>query len=397
MPSFLLAKSTFFLMEWIAWLLQWIINGLYWLVTLMLQPQAMALTILLMTFVVRAAMTPLTIKQQKSSRKMQRLQPEIQKIQAKYKGKTDPDAQTKMQQELSAVYSRNNTSPLSGCLPLLIQMPILFALYEILRNIPFYVNGFGNAYDMENIFAQMAQMAQGVEGIDTIISSNFSSVVSVLTSFKNDDISTILTNQDFMVDFLYHLSGEQWTSFMNLTGLGNNAEFVRLFELQKEINTIGWGFLSFNLSDIPAVPWTKLEWSIVIPVLAGVLTFLQSFIVSYKTKLRNKAINPNYEEDQTQKSSKIMLIISPVMILIFGFQVPIGLSIYWIFSSLFAIISQEIVDVILDKQEVAEAIAKRQAYLERQNELGIGEGLRLTDPNKKNSKSSLAGNKQNRF
>ncbi|GMA21582.1 membrane protein insertase YidC [Arsenicicoccus piscis] len=87
--------------------------------------------------VIRALITPLFIRQLHASRKMQMLQPELQKIQAKYKGKTDPDSRQAMTQETMELYKAHGTNPLSSCMPILLQMPIFFALFNVL-------NGVGN-------------------------------------------------------------------------------------------------------------------------------------------------------------------------------------------------------------------------------------------------------------
>lgn len=91
------------------------------------------LSITLLVLVVRAAMIPLTVKQVKSMRGMMELQPELKKIQAKYKGKRDQFSQQAMQRETMALYKKNGSSPLSGCWPILIQMPIFFSLFRVLN------------------------------------------------------------------------------------------------------------------------------------------------------------------------------------------------------------------------------------------------------------------------
>lgn len=88
------------------------------------------LAIILFTIIIRLILLPLNIKQTRSQVKMQEIQPEVQKIQAKYKN--DPQ---KSQEEMMKIYKENGVSPLSGCLPLLIQMPILFALYYVFNNL----------------------------------------------------------------------------------------------------------------------------------------------------------------------------------------------------------------------------------------------------------------------
>lgn len=385
MDFILLAKSTGILRPF-AWLLSFIINGIYFVVSSLTQPQSMGITIILMTFAIRALMTPLTIKQQKSSRQMQRLQPQQKKIQDKYKGKTDPDAQNKMNAEIQKLYADNKTSPFSGCLPLLIQMPILFALYEILRNIPFYVNKVGVIYD------QMVSIFQGVDGyVDIINRTEFAKAIAGIRKFD-------ATPLDGAKDFLYHLSSDMWTQFFEITSLDQNTAFMEAYEAQKSINTFGAGIFTYNLTETPVFSSFDARW--LIPILAGGLTLLQTVITDQKNKKRSKMIDPNWEEDPNQKSTKMLMWISPIMILVFGFQVPIGLGLYWIASSLFGIISQEIVDAILDKQELKEALAKREAYLAKQeeNKALYGKSANFNSAwdaaQKNNTKSSMAGNKK---
>ncbi len=90
------------------------------------------ISIILLTLLVRAAIIPLYLKQIKSQRGMQAIQPEIQKLQAKYKGKTDSASKQRQSEEMMALYKKNGTSPYSSCLPLLVQMPVLFALYRVI-------------------------------------------------------------------------------------------------------------------------------------------------------------------------------------------------------------------------------------------------------------------------
>lgn len=91
------------------------------------------LSILIIVLVVRSAMIPLMVRQIKSMRGMMELQPELKKIQDKYKGKRDQFSQQAMQQETMALYKKHGSSPLSSCWPMLIQMPIFFALFRVLN------------------------------------------------------------------------------------------------------------------------------------------------------------------------------------------------------------------------------------------------------------------------
>lgn len=102
--------------------------------------------IIIFTIIIYTLMIPLTIKQQKFSKMSAVMQPEIKKIQKKYEGKKDQASMMKQQEEINLVYEKYGTSMTGGCLPMLIQMPILFALYPVIRDIPTYVKGVKDVY-----------------------------------------------------------------------------------------------------------------------------------------------------------------------------------------------------------------------------------------------------------
>ena len=112
-------------------------------------------------------MLPLQIKQQKFSKMSAIMNPEIQAIQKKYKNKKDQESQQKMSLETQAVYRKYGVSPASGCLPLLITMPILFALYRVIYNVPAYV---GQVYDIyAGVAGQLKGLGASVKDIQTMM------------------------------------------------------------------------------------------------------------------------------------------------------------------------------------------------------------------------------------
>ena len=134
MEAILLTKSTTPVIGWFAEMLGFIMNLIF-----DLGIANIGVAIIIFTIVINVIMIPLTIKQQKSSKLMAVIQPEIKAIQDKYKGQTDNESMARMQQETRAVYSKYGTSMTGGCLPLLVQMPILFGLYQVIYRIPAYV------------------------------------------------------------------------------------------------------------------------------------------------------------------------------------------------------------------------------------------------------------------
>ena len=122
----------------VASILGWIMDLIYKCLDLF-GIQNLGICIIIFSIIVYALMTPLQIKQQKFSKMSSVMQPEIQKIQNKYKNKKDQASMQKMQEETQAVYAKYGVSPTGSCVQLLIQMPILFALWQVIYKIPAYV------------------------------------------------------------------------------------------------------------------------------------------------------------------------------------------------------------------------------------------------------------------
>ena len=374
-----LAQTNNFILKPFAWILSKIVDVLFQLTSSFTVSHSLGITIILFTVIVRSLLMPLTLKQQRSSRKMQRIQPQIQKIQDKYKDKTDPESKQKMSMEMQEIYTKNKTSPFSGCLPMLIQMPILFAMYEILRNLPFYIT------DIGDIFESMATQVMAIEGYETIITETFSSVTKSLTKFDATKLNSV-------VDFLSHLSRTQWVEFMDITGLAADAAFVEGQQLQNSMNA----FLTFNLSEIPGWGWPGIIW----PVLAGGTTWLQSWLMQRATDKRNR-INKTKANSQQQSTMKTMNIVFPFMMAFFVVTMPLGLGLYWVAGNVFSIIQQYFLDMIIDKEEREDAIRRRDEFEEkkRMKELSRSTidsrtGKRIgTLQQQAVNKSSMAGNK----
>jgi YidC/Oxa1 family membrane protein insertase len=119
-------------------LVGWIMTGTHWLGSQFLDGDSgvvWVLAIVVLVIVMRIAMIPLFVKQIKSQRGMQLIQPELMKIQKRYKGKTDPISRQRQQEEMMALYRKNGTNPFSSCLPVLVQSPFFLALFRVLTNL----------------------------------------------------------------------------------------------------------------------------------------------------------------------------------------------------------------------------------------------------------------------
>ena len=163
MESMILAtKSGTPIIGQIAVVMGWIMNAIYKVLDAV-GIQNIGLCIIIFSILIYLCMTPLQIKQQKFSKLSAIMQPEIQKIQKKYQGKKDQDSMMKMQEETQAVYQKYGVSATGSCVQLAIQMPILFALYQVIQNIPAYV---GSVY---NVFNGVCTKILAVDGFTDII------------------------------------------------------------------------------------------------------------------------------------------------------------------------------------------------------------------------------------
>ena len=377
-----LAASTNWLLKPFAFILGYIFDGVFYVVTQLITNQALALTIVLFTIITRILLMPLMMKQQRSTRAMTRLQPKVEKIQDKYKNKKDPESSQKMNMEIQELYKKHNASPMSGCLPLLIQMPILFALFEVLRNVPFYVTEIGDLYEA------MAVQVQGVAGYADKLTEPFQAVINGLTKFD-------INKTESVMDLLYHLSREQWVTLKEITGLAGNTAFETSYELTHAYNTLGFDAFTFNLSEAPG--WLGL--GIIFPLISGGTTFLQSWM-SQKSNERRQKMASKDGKITKQNNMKMMTYVFPVMTAFFTASMPLGLGLYWIVGNIVGIFSQIIMDRILDREDYREALKRREELVEKKklkeaakSSIDKKTGNRIGTAANANNKSSMAGNK----
>ena len=125
-------------MSYLYQFLGWILEGIDWVVFHTFGIHNVGICIILFTFIVYLIMFPLNAKQQKSSRLMTKINPEILAIQEKYKGKKDNESMMRQHAETQEIYNKYGVSPFGGCLPLIISMPIIFALYGVIREVTKY-------------------------------------------------------------------------------------------------------------------------------------------------------------------------------------------------------------------------------------------------------------------
>ena len=307
------------------------------------------LCIILFTIVMKTLMIPLTIKQQKTTKLMSVMNPEIQAIQKKYKGKSDQESMQRQNVEIQAVYEKYGTSMTGGCLPLLIQMPILLALYRVIYNIPAYVPSVRVYFD--NVVTPLMGQADYAQKLQEITN------IATACGGKLDKFD--FTNANRLVDMLYKFSTSQWGELQALFPaisdvIGQNAAVV------ERMNT----FLSVNIAEppswLPSFPW-------IIPVLAAVSQWFSTKLMS-----GNQPSTSADAENPMAQSMKTMTTTMPLFSAFICITMPAGLGIYWIATSVVTIIQQLIVNAYMDKVNIDDMIAKN---LEKVNKKRAKQGL----------------------
>ena len=307
------------------------------------------LCIILFTIVMKTLMIPLTIKQQKTTKLMSVMNPEIQAIQKKYKGKSDQESMQRQNVEIQAVYEKYGTSMTGGCLPLLIQMPILLALYRIIYNIPAYVPSVRVYFD--NVVTPLMGQADYAQKLQEITN------IATACGGKLDKFD--FTNANRLVDMLYKFSTAQWGELQALFPaisdvIGQNAAVV------ERMNT----FLGLNMAEAPGwVP--SFAW--IIPVLAAVSQWFSTKLMS-----GNQPSTSADAENPMAQSMKTMTTTMPLFSAFICITMPAGLGIYWIATSVVTIIQQLIVNAYMDKVNIDDMIAKN---LEKVNKKRAKQGL----------------------
>lgn len=307
------------------------------------------LCIILFTIVMKTLMIPLTIKQQKTTKLMSVMNPEIQAIQKKYKGKSDQESMQRQNVEIQAVYEKYGTSMTGGCLPLLIQMPILLALYRVIYNIPAYVPSVRVYFD--NVVTSLMGQADYAQKLQEITN------IATACGGKLDKFD--FTNANRLVDMLYKFSTSQWGELQALFPaisdvIGQNAAVV------ERMNT----FLGLNMAEAPGwVP--SFAW--IIPVLAAVSQWFSTKLMS-----GNQPSTSADAENPMAQSMKTMTTTMPLFSAFICITMPAGLGIYWIATSVVTIIQQLIVNAYMDKVNIDDMIAKN---LEKVNKKRAKQGL----------------------
>lgn len=329
-----LTQETGFLKP-IAWVLGKIMEGLFHLLKLVMGwfsldnlPYIIGFCVILFTIVVKLILLPLTIKQQRFSKLSNMMNPEIQAIQAKYKDKKDNESVMKMNAETKAVYEKYGTSPTGGCLTMLIQLPIMFALYRVIYKIPGYIKYIGDMY------RGIADKVMGVDGYAQ-------KLVDLKLASKVESVDT--ANE--LIDRMYTFSNTQWDTLKeNFSVVADN--FSDSIDKLSDMT----GFFGISLTQAPGWRWS---WALLIPLLAGVTQWLSAKLMENKNKTQMNA-----QQQGMGNSMKVMNTVMPIMSAFFCITFPACIGLYWITSSVVQIVQQLIINAKMDKIDVEQMVSQ---------------------------------------
>lgn len=335
----LLTKSNTFILGPIAVVLGLLMNGIFFLQE-KIGIGNIGLCIILFTIVIYMALMPLTIRQQKFAKLTPLMQPELNAIQSKYKGKTDQASMQKMNDETQLVYAKYGVNPMGSCVQLLIQMPILFALYSVIMNVPAYVTA------VKNVFVGLANTLLETAGAEDYLKGLASSIRATTIS-KEFTVNTI-------IDTLYKFRPTEWADmakqFPDLTS--------QITSTQAAIDHYNF-FLGLNIADTPMNIIRNHESVLVVilAVLVPVLAALSQW-VSVKITSGNSNTQQTGSGDQMANQMKMMNNVMPLMSAFFCLTLPVGLGIYWIAGAVVRGVLTYFINKRLDSQDLEAMLAQ---------------------------------------
>ncbi len=321
-----------------------------------------AIAIILFTLLVKLLMLPLTAKQSKMMKLNSIIGPEVRAIQNKYKDKKgDQNAMLKMQEETKAVYAKYGTSQMGGCVQMLIQFPILLALYRVFQRIPMYVTSLKALFI--NILGDGGNGIMSAADYSDFMSNTFNTGTLAKIDWSNVNDAVVAMNS-FTTE-QWNLLKEHFTSYASV--IADNQTKIT------EMNT----FLGINVSQVPTL---ALNIAILIPILSGVTQYISVRVSQGKS-------NQDDSDNPAAASMKMMNIFMPIMSAFIAFSVPAGLGLYWIATAVIQTIIQICINRYYDKLGVDEIVRRN---VEQRNKKRAKKGL----PSEKIAKNATTSTKK---
>ena len=387
----------------IAKILGYLMEGIFYVLDLIGIPN-IGLSIILFTIIIYLLLMPLTIKQQKFSKLSAKMNPELQAIQAKYKNKKDNDSMMAMNEETKEVYAKYGVSPSGSCVQLLIQMPILFALYRVIYAMPAYVSKIGDTFRVladKIISVDNGSFLQnsGIETITKAVSmygksmgqgSMQNGIVDVLNMLSSSDMKILAEH--------YNLTDLKYNGEYILSQIGANGEVITRGLIDRYNN-----FLGINIANSPSfmvseawnaeggIQWLMIIAALAIPLLSALTQWINTKLMPQASSNNDK--NKTDQQNSMEQSMKMMNTMMPIMSAFFCYTLPSGMGLYWIAGSVVRSIQQIVINRHIDKMDIDEVIKKN---IEKRNKKLEKAGIDPKTLNKNatiNTRNVNAGNK----
>lgn len=381
MLGVLLTQDSGMIMGPIAKILGYLMEGIFFVLDKVGIPN-IGLAIILFTIVINLLMMPLTVKQQKFSKLNAKMQPELQAIQKKYKGKNDNNSVMAMNEETQAVYAKYGVSPTGSCVQLLIQMPILFALYRVIYAMPAYVTKIKDAFfPLVDKLAAQEGSAEFIQG--------FKNSAMYAKQFKNEMFTSgnVEYVQNTFIDCLNKASTSEWLSISE-----KYPELASDVTATLEHLDVYNSFLGLNIANSPSYiigeAFRSGAFVLVIGALAiPVLSALTQWINTKLMPQPSSNSNGNETTDSMAQSMKMMNTTMPLMSAFFCLTLPAGMGIYWIAGSVVRCIQQVAINKHIDRMNLDEMIAKNLEKNKDKLEKKKEQYARLTEYANQNTKN----------
>ena len=277
-----------------------------------------ALALLLWALVFKIVFLPFSIKQQKNQIAMAKLTPKIELIKAKYRGRTDQKTMQKQQQEIMELQQKEGYNPLSGCLPLLIQLPLIILLYGVIQSPISYMGNLDANFEASQVDVEDAQDIDDVilDVYNFLGEKNFDS-----TDKEYSPVTEIPKNSEIkLINDINHYIANNEGGKDEIETLGLDVDTLPKFTV-----------FGVNLADQPS--FTNISILVIIPFLAAAASWFSMWLTK---KLNNTGLQSETDK-QTQASMKMMDVVMPLMTLFFAFNFSGMLGLYWVYQSVLGI------------------------------------------------------------
>ena len=280
--------------------------------------------ILIFAVLVELIMIPVSIKQQKNSIGMAKLAPKMMRIEKKYAGRTDQATLRKKEEERMQLQQNEGYSPMSGCLPMILQLVIVgFILYPIVQNPLRYVLGTSEAYSSALLSYATSPKAVGGLGLS-------------------------INQKGGVIELLSVLNSENIKGIVNFGLISNGAECLEIFN---SLSIPNFTMFTMNLAIVPRLTFA---WPVVLLLLIPILNVTATVLSMKLNKKWMATPQPTAADAQTKASMNVLEWVGPLMTLWIMFQVPALIGVYWLFRSLLSMGKQFILKTAMPVPQYTE-------------------------------------------